>query len=85
MKDKKPLHTAHLEALMSYCWELDPSQIYDFSDLLRGTNWAEPIQDRCNKHHQALMEKASKEEFKVFWDDWWLGPGRDQFGWVNSP
>jgi hypothetical protein len=84
-KDKKPLHTAHLEALMNYCWELDHSQIYDFSDLPRGTYWTEPIQDRCNKHHQALIKKASKEDFKAFWDDWWLGPGRDQYGWVDSP
>jgi hypothetical protein len=32
-----------------------------------------------------LIKKASKEDFKAFWDDWWLGPGRDQYGWVNSP
>jgi hypothetical protein len=41
--------------------------------------------NRCNKHYQALIKKASKEDFKAFWDDWWLGPGRDQYGWVNSP
>jgi hypothetical protein len=83
-KNKKPLHVAHVEALIEYLGLIGGAEIAALA-MERRESADTDMEPMLKRKSELMIERASKKQFEKYWVEWMEKIGRARHGNVVSP